>query len=178
MTVSDGELCFRPTIYFEIHITIHGHVRDDERHNVVISADRFAASLRSRTTLAFPEKKLPHVLSSGKLHYGVAVTLYYSENYLPRGRHPESSLLQFHTTLARSDMIKFLLSRKKYSRAVIRKPISPDGSGNLLLEERSFDVRAVYVEYEFVFRDCSRETLFGKFAVIRITWTFAIERTN
>jgi len=36
-------------------------------------------------------KKLSHVLSSGKLHYSVAVTLYYSENYLPHDWHPKST---------------------------------------------------------------------------------------
>jgi len=53
------------------------------------------------------ERKNYHVLSSGKLHYRVAVTLYYSENYLPRGRHPESTPAVSHSVLVQSDMIKF-----------------------------------------------------------------------
>lgn len=84
------------------------------------------------------KEKESHVLSSRKLHYHVAVTLYYSENYLPRGRHPKSTFVVSHSVLARPDMIKLLLSRRKYFRVCDQKTHIIGQRRKLLLEERLF----------------------------------------
>lgn len=63
-------------------------------------------------------------------------------------------------------MIKFFLSRKKYFRTVIRKPILSDGAESYYWKS-NYSMH-FYVEYKFFFQIEIWENLFSKFSII---WT-------